>query len=109
MRRTLLLLALGTLTACGPIIGDPCTVNTECGKGVCLNAAFAPGGVCSLACTVGGPACPAGSVCVTHVIDTDTPGCLRTCARDSDCREGYVCRVERESATPVCVGTAGVP
>ncbi len=97
--------ALG-LTACGPVVGDPCTVNTECGAGVCLNRDFAPGGLCTVTC---GAACPAGSTCVTHVIDGDTAGCLHSCAKDADCRTGYVCRVERDSLTKVCVGTSGVP
>jgi hypothetical protein len=100
-------LALG-LTACGPVIGDACTVNTDCGPGVCLNRAFAPGGMCSLACTVGGAACPAGSTCVRDVITGDTAGCLKSCTQDRDCRDGYVCRVERESLTKICVGTAGL-
>lgn len=104
----MLLLCAG-LFACGPVMGDPCTVNTECGPGVCLNRDFTPGGACSLACTVGGPACPAGSVCVDRAISRDAAGCLRSCTQDADCRTGYVCRVERESATKVCVGTSGIP
>lgn len=107
MRRALLLTILfAGLAGCGPIIGDACTVNTECGKGVCLNADFAPGGLCTLTC---GSGCPAGSTCVDRVIDRDTPGCMLSCTKDSDCRTGYVCRVERDSRTAVCVGTAGVP
>ena len=103
------LCALGVvgLSACAPIIGDACTVNTECGKGVCIQASFAPGGLCSLNCNAA--ACPAGSTCVTHVIDSDTAGCLLSCTKDEDCRSGYVCRVERDSMTKVCVGTSGVP
>ena len=94
-------MALG-LGACGPVIGDPCTVARDCGPGVCLNRAIAPGGSCSLKCTVGGAACPAGSVCVAQVIDGDTAGCLRACAKDADCRSGYTCRTENGSA--VCLG-----
>lgn len=97
------------LCACGPIIGDPCTVNTECGPGVCLNRDFAPGGLCSVVCTPGNQnSCPAGSVCVTGVVDGDTPGCLKSCASDRDCRAGYVCRTERQSTTPVCIGPDGL-
>ena len=96
------------LLACGPIIGDPCTVNSECGAGVCVNRAFAPGGVCSLLCT-SDATCPAGSVCVGRVIDADADGCLRTCSKSSECRGGYECRVENGSSRPVCVGTAPVP
>lgn len=108
MTRLTFALATLLLTACGPVIGDPCTVNTDCGSAVCMNKSFAPGGLCSLACTVGGTACPAGSTCVKGVIDGDTPGCLRTCTKDEECRSGYVCRVENDSLAKVCVGTAGL-
>ena len=90
------------LLACGPVIGDPCTVATECGPGVCLNRAIAPGGYCALACTVGGAACPAGSACVARAIDDDTAGCLRICTKDADCRTGYTCRTEEGNS--VCLG-----
>lgn len=108
MKRALGLLALVVMTGCGPVVGDPCTVATECGKGVCLTQPFAPGGLCSVVCsdTV---ACPNGSTCVSHAISSDTPGCMKSCNADTDCRTGYVCRVERDSSTKVCVGTAGVP
>lgn len=105
-RRLLVLLMSLGLSACGPIVGDPCTVASECGPGVCLNRDSAPGGLCSLACTVGGAACPAGSACVPRAIDGDTAGCLRTCAKDSDCRSGYTCRTE--DGHPVCLGPGGL-
>jgi len=109
LTRALPFLAALTLFACGPVIGDPCTVNTECGPGVCVNRGFAPGGLCSLVCLRGATdACPAGSVCVTGVIDGDTAGCLRSCNEDRDCRSGYVCRTERQSTTKVCIGTDGL-
>lgn len=109
MTRLLAALAVLGLTACGPVIGDPCTVNPECGPGVCLNRGFAPGGLCSLVCTPGAAnSCPAGSVCVTNVVDGDTAGCMRSCAEDKDCRSGYVCRSERQSATKICIGPDGL-
>lgn len=92
---------------CGPVVGDPCTVNTQCGPGVCLNRDFAPGGMCSLVCASNAQ-CPAGSVCVADAVDRTTSGCLLSCLQDSDCRSGYVCRVERESSTKVCVGSSGI-
>ena len=98
----LLALTLMALCACGPVIGDPCTVNTECGPGVCLNRDFAPGGVCSKTCTPGGAACPAGSVCVERAVDGDTAGCLLGCAKDAECRTGYTCR--SEGGDKVCLG-----
>lgn len=94
------------LVGCGAVIGDPCTVNTECGPGVCLNRDFAPGGLCSLVCTVGGAACPAGSACIAGAVDRDTAGCLLSCAKDADCRTGYLCR--EESGSRVCVGPSGL-
>lgn len=100
--RLLALLGSLALTACGPVIGDPCTVATDCGPGVCLNRAIAPGGLCSLACTVGGASCPAGSTCISAVIDNDTPGCLHLCTKDADCRAGYTCR--SEGGYDVCLG-----
>lgn len=106
--RALILLLCTACAACGPVIGDPCTVNPDCGPGVCLNRAFAPGGLCSLVCTPGGAACPAGSVCVERAVSSDTAGCMISCQTDADCRTGYVCRVERESLTRVCVGPSGI-
>lgn len=95
--RQLAFVTLLCLFGCGPVIGDPCTVATECGPGVCLNRDFAPGGLCTRACTMGqANTCPAGSTCVEAVIDADTPGCLLNCARDADCRSGYSCRSEGE-------------
>ena len=104
--RVLLVVASLGLAACGPVIGDPCTVNTDCGPGVCLNRDFAPGGMCSKACTVGGAACPAGSVCVETAVSRDVPGCMLTCAKDADCRTGYQCKTE--GGHSICIGPAGL-
>jgi hypothetical protein len=61
-----------TLSGCGATIGDACTTNRDCGTtGTCLNRDFTPGGTCTLACTLGGPACPAGSTCVDDAIARD--------------------------------------
>jgi hypothetical protein len=99
-----LALALG---ACGPTVGDPCSSDAACGPGVCLIKDYAPGGLCSRACVVGGAPCPLGSTCVEDAITRGEPGCLKTCARQSDCRDGYVCKDEKASATPVCIGPTG--
>jgi hypothetical protein len=104
--RVLLVVASLGLSACGPVIGDPCTVNTECGQGVCLNRDFAPGGMCSKACVVGGAACPAGSVCVDTAISRDAAGCMLTCTKDADCRTGYLCKTE--GGNSICIGPAGL-
>lgn len=107
MKRLAAGLALFFLS-CGPVIGDACTVNSDCGAGVCVNRAFAPGGMCSLLCT-NDASCPAGSVCVGRVIDADADGCLRACTAASECRSGYECRVENGSSRAVCLGAANVP
>jgi hypothetical protein len=99
---------LSCLSGCGAIIGDPCTTERDCGPGVCLNRDFAPGGYCSLRCTRGGPVCPAGSVCVESALSRDTAGCMRSCRTSADCRAGYVCKTERDSPTPICIGPEGI-
>ena len=88
--------------ACGPVIGDRCTTNPECGDGVCRNGEVAPGGLCTRVCTAGGTACPAGSVCIARAVDGDTAGCLLSCGKDADCRMGYSCRTQNGSS--VCLG-----
>jgi hypothetical protein len=108
VRPLLFLLTFALLAGCGATIGDACTTEKDCGNGVCLNRGFTPGGYCSVSCTVGGAACPTGSVCVDNAIGRDVSGCLRTCASSKDCRGGYVCKTERNSGTPVCVGPEGI-
>ncbi len=90
--------------ACGPVMGDPCSANSQCGPGVCLQRDFTPGGYCSQTCGT----CPTGSVCVADALGKDTPGCMKTCGKESDCREGYLCRVEHGSQVAICVGPAGI-
>lgn len=96
------------LSACGPTIGDACTADKDCGAGVCVTQAWTPGGACSLSCVVGGPACPAGTLCVRGAIKPNEAGCLKSCKRQGDCRDTYVCNVANNSETPVCVGPAGI-
>jgi hypothetical protein len=108
-RALFLTLPLALLAACGATVGDACTTNRECGAGLCLNRDFTPGGACSIGCTLGAAnACPAGTLCLPDVLGKDLPGCMRTCKGQVDCRVGYVCTVERDSAQPVCVGPAGI-
>jgi hypothetical protein len=96
------------LAACGPTIGDACASDRDCGAGVCLLKDSTPGGACSLACAVGGPPCPAGTLCVKDAITKGQPGCMRSCKRQADCRDEYVCTLVKGSETPVCVGPAGL-
>lgn len=91
---------------CGATIGDACTTSRDCGSGQCLNRDFTPGGYCSVGCSDRG--CPAGSVCVEDAIGRDVSGCLRSCRSNAECREGYLCKTEKNSSTPVCVGPEGV-
>lgn len=106
-RLSLASLALA-MAACGPTIGDACTVNSDCGAGTCVLKDYAPGGLCSLACEVGGASCPAGTICVRDAIDRGQPGCMKSCTRQADCRDAYVCKYEKQSETPICVGPAGI-
>ncbi|MBL8919660.1 MAG: hypothetical protein JNJ54_12405 [Myxococcaceae bacterium] len=108
MLRIVTLVGLLGLAGCGATIGDACTTAKDCGSGLCLNRDFTPGGYCALGCVLGGAACPAGSVCVDDAVGRDSPGCLRSCRSSLDCREGYICRTERSSPTPVCVGPEGI-
>lgn len=108
MRR--LLFAISTLSAlaCGPVIGDPCTTGTDCGSGVCVNRDFSPGGYCSRTCDLTAPDCPAGTICIRDALGRGQPGCMRTCITAPECRQGYVCRPEKDSQQAVCVGPTGV-
>lgn len=99
---------LTALSGCGATIGDACTTARDCGGSVCLNRDFTPGGYCALPCTPGGTACPAGSVCVESAIGKDSPACMRSCRSSMDCRAGYVCKTEKNSETPICVGPEGI-
>jgi hypothetical protein len=106
MRWLFLSCALGVAgLGCGPTIGDPCTTTSECGAGLCLNRPFAPGGVCTIACTT---SCPQGTTCINNVLGANQPGCMRTCQSARDCRTGYVCRAEQGNAQTICVGPEGI-
>lgn len=105
--RALVACALALLSACGATIGDACTTSRDCGSGLCLNRDFTPGGYCSLGCRAG-ETCPAGSLCVEDAVGRSAWGCLRTCRSSADCRDGYVCKTEKSSSSPVCVGPEGI-
>jgi hypothetical protein len=109
MRLLVLVMVTVFFAGCGAVVGDACTVNTECGPGVCIQASYAPGGVCTLKCEPLTSACPAGSACVSRLIDFETAGCLRTCQKDADCRTGYSCRPDRDGLTSACIGVVGFP
>jgi hypothetical protein len=97
------------LSACGPTIGDACTQSSDCGGAVCVTKDYTPGGACVRSCNLSDTvSCPAGSVCVKNALGKDAPGCLRQCVTAADCRGGYVCRIEKDSLQPVCIGPAGI-
>ena len=107
MFRLLSLCVVATLSACGAVVGDACTVNSDCGPGICLNRDSTPGGMCSVACTAGST-CPAGSQCVSQLVDSDTAGCAHGCSKDTDCRSGYFCGVGPQPGARVCLGPSGI-
>ncbi|MHB8872659.1 MAG: hypothetical protein ACYC8T_03135 [Myxococcaceae bacterium] len=110
MKRALLLtLAFAALAACGPTVGDPCTVPADCGGQVCITRDYAPGGYCTRACTTTDPnSCPGGTVCLADGVAKDTPGCFKVCTSQAQCRPGYVCKVERDSVQSLCIGPNGL-
>jgi hypothetical protein len=95
--------------SCGPTVGDACALNSDCGQGSCITKDYAPGGTCSRACQLDDIAsCPSGSICVKNALGRDQAGCLRRCETALDCRRGYVCRIEKDSVQPVCIGPTGI-
>ena len=102
-----------SLVGCGYTVGDSCTTDGDCGKGLCLNQSDTPGGYCSLVCTStepGGGKCPNGSVCVPKGADPTAgaarrDACFKKCQSTGDCRDGYACaRFDPTSPTTVCMG-----
>jgi hypothetical protein len=109
--RLALALALGTwagvLSGCTPKIGDKCVLNTDCGSSGTLSCdTSTPGGYCTqFNCQAN--KCQNNAACVEFLAsvpgcpydDYQSPSrtgrsfCLKTCQKDSDCRqsEGYVC------------------
>jgi hypothetical protein len=95
------------MSGCGATVGDACTTPSDCSNQLCINQPWTLGGYCSKNCTVGDDAsCPSGSTCVAGG-NGPTAACFRVCARDSDCRSGYVCRPSRTNPKLICMGPAG--
>ncbi|RMG19540.1 MAG: hypothetical protein D6729_04980 [Deltaproteobacteria bacterium] len=82
------------------VIGDACQSGDDCAEGLACHAGL-PGGYCIAQCWDG---CPDGSTC-TRFAGQDW--CLRTCADDSECREGYVCR--SGTCQPPCASDRDCP
>ncbi len=106
----LLLLVLGVVveTGCTPVIGDSCTLSTDCASdGTRICDTSEPGGYCTvLNCTGNnlGSVCPDNAICV--LFNPNVPGCpfsarspsrisesqcRNTCSTNSDCRTDYIC------------------
>lgn len=96
------------------LVGDPCSQDIECpaggsGTATCITGAAYPGGYCAVeACATHGHDCPGNGV-ESQCVVGPTDRCLKLCASDPDCRDGYVCRPEPDSANhgtvSVCVPT----
>jgi len=129
-----LVLGLGlALGACKPGIGDACTTSTDCSQsGDRLCDISQPNGYCTIfncepAGTNAASKCPDDSACIAFAAEPSpleecanalgaTPYqrtfCLRKCDRNSDCRDGYVCKdpeeggkfaVDVDGTTKVCL------
>ncbi|MEO7331120.1 MAG: hypothetical protein ABI193_21265 [Minicystis sp.] len=79
-------------------IGGSCVTTIDCGsdsRSACLTEAGDnyPGGYCAMEPCDDVQVCSPGGTCVSQ--PHETPGCLKTCAVDKDCRttEGYVCQL----------------
>jgi hypothetical protein len=96
--------ALAVLSACGPTVGDACTTDGDCGHGICLQGAGAPGGYCTVACQGNGSGtCPNGSTCASDPGPGGASHCRLTCTTDQGCRTGYTCTGAQGNAR-VCLG-----
>ncbi len=73
----------GVCTANG--IGATCTAPSDCSSGLCAKSL--PGGYCTQSCD-NGKTCPTGTQCVTY---GGKSYCFDGCAKNADCRTGYVC------------------
>lgn len=95
-------LAAALLGGCTAIVGDACETSTDCGTRMYCERSM-PQGYCSVQnCEVIG--CPDEGVCVSF--DLDTSFCMRQCAADVDCREGYRC-VTDFGSHPFCNDAVG--
>jgi hypothetical protein len=79
-------------------IGTQCNSTIDCGsndRSACNTSAGDnyPGGYCAMEPCNDVEVCPPGATCVA--LGGETPGCLKTCGTDADCRtaEGYTCQL----------------
>ncbi len=98
----------GGSTVNSGLVGDPCTADSQCIGGLCLDdetfealtegyqTANIPDGYCSeLACAKnqGEEACGPGAYCfdLEPYVDTAFTACFALCDSVADCRDGYLC------------------
>lgn len=93
----------------GPKVGDPCTTADDCPAGgtgttVCLTDGF-PGGYCAVMdCGDHSHDCPddPGQTTTTtegaKCVKTPANFCAQLCASNADCREGYACLPQGDTA-----------
>ncbi len=95
---TLLAAVLVTITcACGPVVGDTCERDTDCGTDLRCDLST-PDGYCTLSpCRTG--ECPVEAVCIDF--GAEATFCMRTCGDGEECREGLTCR-DDIGDTPFC-------
>jgi hypothetical protein len=79
-------------------LGNACATTVDCGtdsRSACLTEAGDkyPGGYCAMEPCNDVQVCAPGGTCVSQPFET--PGCLKACQADTDCRtkEGYVCQL----------------
>ncbi len=92
-------LVLCGLAACTPVVGDKCQYNSQCGSTLTCDTSVVDGYCLKAGCRQG--ECPAEATCVDF--GTDTSYCMRTCAPDDECRDGFTCRAAVE-----CSGDASL-
>lgn len=71
------------------IVGSGCKSNADCNSGLCL--LDFPGGYCSSSCGGHLATCEPGSGC--YQLQSGSPFCLTVCDADSQCRQGYLCKL----------------
>jgi cysteine-rich repeat protein len=81
--------------------GSPCTTNTDCASGVCLDEVNfgLPGGLCVTDDCLSTP-CPSGSECLDY--GASGAFCFPSCAGNADCREGFSCHDLFGTPNPIC-------
>ncbi|MDY0002817.1 MAG: DUF4215 domain-containing protein, partial [Polyangia bacterium] len=93
--------------------GDPCTSDGQCDGGICFDEFVSgwPGGFCTRDCGSGGTPCAGPTSCIVAGIG---PRCYERCATSSECRPGYLCRLDPFEGVqlvcrPLCENNSNCP